>query len=93
MERVAVKTLKRTPPYTSTRPMATAVGMSRTAISRRWRAFRLEPHLVDGFKASPDLVGHYLYPRDAAVLLCADGNCQVQASVRPLCIGAQARCS
>jgi hypothetical protein len=34
--------------------MATATGMSQTAISRIWRAFGLKPHLVDTWKLSTD---------------------------------------
>jgi transposase len=62
--------------------------MSQSAISRVWRAFALKPHLVDEFKLSPDplfiekvrdIVGLYLNPPDAAVVLCVDEKTQVQA--------------
>ena len=62
--------------------------MSQSAVSRIWRAFALKPHLVDEFKLSPDplfidkvrdVVGLYLNPPDAAVVLCVDEKTQVQA--------------
>ena len=91
VERVIVKTLEETPreaTHWSTRSMAAATGMSQSAISRIWRAFGLKPHLVDEFKLSPDplfiekvrdVVGLYLNPPDAAVVLCVDEKTQVQA--------------
>ena len=91
VERVIVKTLEETPrnaTHWSTRSMAQATGMSQSAISRIWRAFGLKPHLVDEFKLSPDplfidkvrdVVGLYLNPPDAAVVLCVDEKTQVQA--------------
>ena len=68
--------------------MATEVGMSQTAVSKIWRAFGLKPHVVEDFKLSPDpqfidkvrdIVGLYLNPPDAAVVLCVDEKTQVQA--------------
>ena len=91
VERVIVKTLESKPAnatHWSTRSMAEATGMSQSAISRIWRAFGLKPHLVDSFKLSPDplfvdkvhdIVGLYLNPPDAAVVLCVDEKTQVQA--------------
>ncbi len=91
VERVIVKTLEETPAnatHWSTRSMAAAVGLNQTAISRIWRAFGLKPHLVEDFKLSPDplfidkvrdIVGLYLNPPDAAVVLCVDEKTQVQA--------------
>src|SRR6476620_3302373 len=91
VERVIVKTLEETPrdaTHWSTRSMAQATGMSQSAVSRIWRAFALKPHLVDEFKLSPDpqfidkvrdIVGLYLNPPDAAVVLCVDEKTQVQA--------------
>jgi transposase len=91
VERVIVKTLEETPrdaTHWSTRSMAQATGMSQSAVSRIWRAFALKPHLVDEFKLSPDpqfidkvrdVVGIYLNPPDAAVVLCVDEKTQVQA--------------
>ena len=108
VERVIVKTLEETPrdaTHWSTRSMAKATGMSQTAVSKIWRAFGLKPHLVDSFKLSPDplfidkvrdVVGLYLNPPDAAVVLCVDEKTQVQAldrtaPVLPLLPGTPAR--
>ena len=91
VERVIVKTLEETPPdatHWSTRSMAQAVGMNQTAITRIWRAFGLKPHMAESFKLSPDpqfidkvrdIVGLYLNPPDAAVVLCVDEKSQIQA--------------
>src|SRR5437879_6250322 len=91
VERVIVKTLEESPPnatHWSTRSMAGATGMSQTAISRIWRAFGLKPHQTETFKLSPDpqfidkvrdIVGLYLNPPDAAVVLCVDEKSQIQA--------------
>jgi transposase len=91
VERVIVKTLEETPAnatHWSTRSMAAATGMSQTAVSRIWRAFGLKPHKVEDFKLSPDplfidkvrdIVGLYLNPPEAAVVLCVDEKTQVQA--------------
>ena len=91
VERLIVATLEQTPrdaTHWSTRSMAAATGISQSTVSRIWRAFGLKPHLVDEFKLSPDplfidkvrdVVGLYLYPPDAAVVLCVDEKTQVQA--------------
>jgi len=91
VERVIVKTLEETPldaTHWSTRSLAKATGMSQSAISRIWRAFGLKPHLSEHFKLSPDpqfidkvrdIVGLYLNPPDAAVVLCVDEKPQIQA--------------
>ena len=91
VERVIVKTLEETPTnatHWSTRSMATATGLNQTAISRIWRAFGLKPHLAESFKLSPDplfidkvrdIVGLYLNPPEAAVVLCVDEKSQIQA--------------
>ena len=91
IERVIVKTLEEQPPnatHWSTRSMAVATGMSQSAISRIWRAFGLKPHQTEAFKLSPDpqfidkvrdIVGLYLNPPDAAVVLCVDEKSQIQA--------------
>jgi len=91
VERLIVATLEQTPrdaTHWSTRSMAAATGMSQSTVSRIWRAFGLKPHLVDEFKLSPDplfidkvrdVVGLYLNPPDAAVVLCVDEKTQVQA--------------
>ena len=91
VERVIVKTLEEAPrdaTHWSTRSMAEAVGLNQTAVSRIWRAFGLKPHLTESFKLSPDpqfidkvrdIVGLYLNPPDAAVVLCVDEKSQIQA--------------
>jgi len=91
VERVIVKTLEESPrdaTHWSTRSMAKATGMSQSAISRIWRAFGLKPHLSEHFKLSPypqfidkvrDVVGLYLNPPEAAVVLCVDEKSQIQA--------------
>lgn len=92
VEDVIVTTLEETPPdgstHWSTRSMADRVGLNQTAISRIWRAFGLKPHRVEDFKLSTDpqfidkvrdIVGLYLNPPDAAVVLCVDEKTQVQA--------------
>jgi transposase len=91
VERVIVKTLEETPrdaTHWSTRSMAASTGMSQSAVSRIWRAFGLKPHQVESFKLSPDpqfiekvrdVVGLYLNPPQAAVVLCVDEKTQIQA--------------
>lgn len=91
VERVIVKTLEETPrdaTHWSTRSMANATAMSQSSVSRIWRAFGLKPHLVGTFKLSPDpffvdkvkdIVGLYLNPPEAALVLCVDEKTQVQA--------------
>jgi transposase len=91
VERVIVKTLEEQPQgatHWSTRSMAAATGMSQTAVSRIWRAFALKPHQSETFKLSPDpqfidkvrdIVGLYLNPPEAAVVLCVDEKAQIQA--------------
>ena len=91
VERVIVKTLEEQPAnatHWSTRSMAAATGMSQSAVSRIWRAFGLKPHQTEAFKLSPDpqfidkvrdIVGLYLNPPDAAVVLCVDEKSQIQA--------------
>src|SRR5215216_2801970 len=91
VERVIVKTLQQQPAnatHWSTRSLAAATGMSQTAISRIWRAFGLKPHQTEAFKLSPDpqfvdkvrdIVGLYLNPPEAAVVLCVDEKSQIQA--------------
>jgi transposase len=109
VEQVIVTTLEETPPdgstQWSTRSMAAKVGLNQTAISRIWRTFGLKPHRVEDFKLSTDpqfidkvrdIVGLYLNPPDAAVVLCVDEKTQVQAldrtaPVLPMLPGTPAR--
>jgi transposase len=92
VEQVITKTLEEPPPrqdtHWSTRSMARATGMSQTAVSRIWRAFGLKPHLVQTWKLSTDpqfidkvrdIVGLYLDPPAAALVLCVDEKSQIQA--------------
>jgi transposase len=91
VELIVVKTLEETPvdaTHWSTRSMAKATGMSQSAVSRIWRAFGLKPHLVETFKLSPDplfvdkvrdIVGLYVNPPEAALVLCVDEKTQIQA--------------
>lgn len=92
VEQVITATLESAPPHHDThwsmRSMAAATGMSQTAISRIWRAFGLEPHLVETWKLSTDpqfvdkvrdVVGLYLSPPENALVLCVDEKSQMQA--------------
>ena len=91
VEEVVVRTLEGAPSdatHWSTRSMAAAVGLSQSTVVRIWRAFGLKPHLVEGFKVSPDpqfvdkvrdIAGLYLNPPEAAVVLCVDEKTQIQA--------------
>jgi len=108
VERVITKTLEETPrgaTHWSTRSLAAQVGMSQSAVSRIWRAFGLKPHQLESFKLSTDplfiekvrdIVGLYLNPPEAAVVLCVNEKTQVQALDRtapilPLLPGTPAR--
>ena len=91
VERVLTRTLETTPAdatHWSTRSMAKASGLSRSAVHRIWRAFALQPHRTETFKLSADplfiekvrdIVGLYLQPPDRALVLCVDEKSQIQA--------------
>jgi transposase len=91
IEAIVVKTLESTPKgstHWSTRQMAKQVGLSRSSISRIWRAFGLQPHIEDTFQLSTDpllvekvrdVVGLYLTPPENALVLCVDEKSQIQA--------------
>ncbi|MGW1680293.1 IS630 family transposase, partial [Saccharopolyspora sp. NPDC002376] len=91
IEQVVTKTLEEKPredTHWSTRSMATATGMSQTAISRIWRAFGLKPHAVETWKLSTDpqfvdkvrdVVGLYMSPPENALVLAVDEKSQIQA--------------
>jgi transposase len=75
----------------STRKMAARAGVSRSSVSRLWRAFKLRPHRQDTFTLSTDeffvekvrdIVGLYLNPPDHAAVLCVDEKTQIQALER-----------
>jgi len=84
VEDVVVATLEETPrnaTHWSRKVMAEKSGVSKSTIGRIWRGLGLKPHLVDTFKLSTDplfvdkvddVVGLYLDPPDAAVVLCVD---------------------
>jgi transposase len=92
VEQVIVATLEQAPPkgdtHWSTRSMASATGMSQSAISRIWRAFGLKPHAVQTWKLSSDpqfidkvrdVVGLYMSPPENALVLAVDEKSQMQA--------------
>ena len=94
VEDVVVATLESTPAnatHWSRAKMAQRSGLSKSTIGRIWKAFELKPHRADGFKLSNDplfvekvydVVGLYINPPDAAVVLCVDEKSQVQALAR-----------
>ncbi len=94
VEDVVVATLESTPrnaTHWSRSSMAARSGLSKSSIGRIWRAFELKPHRTEGFKLSNDplfvdkvfdVIGLYLNPPDAAVVLCVDEKSQVQALAR-----------
>ena len=94
VEDVIVATLESTPPnatHWSRSKMAARTGLSKTTIGKIWSDFGLKPHRVDHFKLSTDplfidklydVVGLYLNPPEAAVVLCVDEKSQVQALQR-----------
>jgi transposase len=94
VEDVVVATLESTPAnatHWSRQKMAQRTGLSRSTIGRIWQTFDLKPHRSDTFKLSNDplfvdkvvdVVGLYLNPPEAAVVLCVDEKSQVQALAR-----------
>jgi len=94
VEDVVVATLESTPAHAthwSRAKMSERSGLSKSSIGRIWRAFELKPHRSEGFKVSGDplfvdkvfdVVGLYLDPPEAAVVLCVDEKSQVQALAR-----------
>jgi transposase len=94
VEDVVVATLESTPrnaTHWSRVKMAERSGLSPSSIGRIWRAFELKPHRAETFKLSNDplfvdkvfdIVGLYLNPPEAAVVLCVDEKSQVQALAR-----------
>ena len=84
VEDVVVATLESTPAnatHWSRAKMAQRSGLSKSSIGRIWRAFELKPHRADTFKLSNDplfvekvfdVVGLYMNPPEAAVVLCVD---------------------
>jgi transposase len=94
VEDVVVATLEATPTnatHWSRAKMAQRSGLSKSSIGRIWRAFDLKPHRAETFKLSNDplfvdkvfdVIGLYLNPPEAAVVLCVDEKSQVQALAR-----------
>ena len=94
VEDVVVATLESTPAnatHWSRASMAKRSGLSESTIGRIWRAFGLQPHRSEDFKLSNDplfveklydIVGLYLDPPEAAVVLCVDEKSQIQALAR-----------
>jgi transposase len=91
VEKVLTTTLESLPrdaTHWSTRSLAQESGLSRSTISRIWRAFGLQPHRSETFKLSKDplfidkvrdIVALYLNPPDRALVLCVDEKSQIQA--------------
>lgn len=91
VEDVVVATLESTPKnatHWSRAKMAERTGLSKSTIGRIWKSFELKPHREDGFKLSNDplfvekvfdVVGLYVNPPEAAVVLSVDEKSQVQA--------------
>lgn len=94
VEDVVVTTLASAPEqatHWSRAKMAERSGLSASTIGRIWRAFDLKPHRAETFKLSTDplfvekvydVVGLYLNPPEAAVVLSVDEKSQVQALAR-----------
>ena len=94
VEDVIVTTLESTPAnatHWTRAKMAERTGLSKSTIGEIWRKFDIKPHRVEHFKLSTDplfidklydVVGLYLNPPEAAVVLCVDEKSQVQALQR-----------
>ena len=95
VEDVVVATLESTPTnatHWSRAKMAERTGLSKSTIGRIWKAFELKPHRSRrrsscpttrcSWRRSIDVVGLYLNPPEAAVVLCVDEKSQVQALAR-----------
>lgn len=91
ISQIIKKTTTETPEartHWSTRSMAQESGVSKSTISRIWRANGLKPHLAKTFKVSNDphfeeklkeIVGIYLNPPAHALVFSVDEKSQIQA--------------
>lgn len=92
VEEVITRTLEEAPPngdtHWTSRSMAKASGLSQSTVSRMWRAFGRNLHLVKTWKLSADpqfvtkvrdVVGLYLNPAKRAIVFCVDEKSQIQA--------------
>jgi transposase len=94
VEDVVIATLESRPAnatHWSRAKMAQRSGLSKSSVGRIWKAFELKPHRAETFKLSNDplfvdkvfdIIGLYVNPPDAAVVLCVDEKSQVQALAR-----------
>ena len=85
---MTLESLPRDATHWSTRSLVRQCGLSRSTVSRIWRAFALQPHRSETFKLSKDplfiekvrdIVGLYLNLPDRALVLCVDEKSQIQA--------------
>ena len=85
---VTLESLPRDATHWSTRSLAKQCGLSRSTVSRIWRAFALQPHRTETCKLSKDplfidkvrdIVGLFMNPPDRALVLCVDEKSQIQA--------------
>ena len=90
-QKILDTTLKTRPPdatHWSVRALARQVGVSRMMVQRVWHRYDIQPQRVEKFKLSTDprfeekvrdIVGLYLNPPEAALVLCVDEKSQIQA--------------
>jgi transposase len=77
IEQVIVRTLETTPAgatHWSTRGMAKASGLGRTAVGQIWQAFGLQPHRAETFKLSKDSAVDAAVPKKLDMHLIIDND-------------------